>query len=386
MDRLRSQFDKVFIHKNSLSSELAGRCFNAFPSAQIEIVDAKPFKESAGRLSSHEFARSKRNLFITEFEGQFFKRCPGARPGLLCCNYFVLNWGQQCDFNCSYCYLQSFINSPVMTLYSNIGDAIEELRFMHKSAGAQRLRVGTGETVDSLSLDDLTGFAERLIQVFREFPNWTVEFKTKSSLVEQFLDVPHIGNAIVSWSINPQTIIEREEHGTASLEERFSAAEKCLSKGFPVAFHIDPVIFHEDWENNYLGLVDQITQRFRPAQLPFLSVGALRFQPEQRHMMRERFGMESLVMRAEMSKSADGKLRYPSFIREKMFKAIMGRFAAHSPDWRVFLCMETPETWLKDYVSPFKDPKLSTLFDQRVVREMTEVAGDSAVRDGIGIA
>ncbi len=363
-------FDKVFIDRLSLGSSLAKRLMFLFPSESIEVVDNRPFSDSDGHLTVEEFDRSKKNLFITPFKGKFFKRCPGARPGLACCNYFVLNWGLQCDMNCSYCYLQSFINTPVLTIYSNLDKALSELQSFTQSLGNQPLRVGTGETVDSLSLDPLTLYSHDLIEFFRDKPNWTLEFKTKSDKVEQFLDCEHAGNVVVSWSINACDVIKKEEHGTASLEARLSAAEKCKNNGFPVAFHIDPMVWHENWKQGYSNLVKQITERFCPKDMPYISVGALRFQPEQRHMMRERFGMNSFVTRAEMFKSPDGKLRYHQDIRKEMFEFLTRAFKAASPDWRLFLCMETPETWLASTGSlPQKKQELETLFDPRLIKK-----------------
>ena len=362
MQELVSKFDHVFIDELSRDSAVASRFLSLFPASKISFVSERPFAESRGELSAREFDRSKRNLFVTPFKGQFFKRCPGSRPGLACCNYFVLNWGLQCDMNCSYCYLQSFINTPVLTIYSNLDSALIELRALPKD---QKLRIGTGETVDSLSLDPLTLYSHHLIEFFRDYPAWTLEFKTKSAYVEQFLNVEHAGNVIVSWSINPQHIIEREEHGTATLTQRLAAAEKCRDKNFQIAFHIDPMIWHPEWDKKYGGLVDEICARLTPGQIPYLSVGALRFQPEQRSIMRERFGMNSYVTRAETFPSQDGKLRYDSKLRQEMFQFVMNRFKQNSAEWKIFMCMETPETWLQAAgSSPFKNHSLHDLFDR----------------------
>ncbi len=384
MQELVSKFDHVFIDELSRGSVVAERFLSLFPASKISFVSEKPFAESRGELSSREFDRSKRNLFVTPFKGQFFKRCPGSRPGLACCNYFVLNWGLQCDMNCSYCYLQSFINTPVLTIYSNLDSALIELREMAESKtgettlGLQKLRIGTGETVDSLSLDPLTMYSHRLMEFFREYPAWTLEFKTKSAYVDQFLNVEHAGNVIVSWSINPQHIIEREEHGTASLTQRLAAAEKCRDKYFQIAFHIDPMIWHPEWESNYGSLVDEICARFTPAQIPYLSVGALRFQAEQRSIMRERFGMNSYVTRAETFPSQDGKVRYDSKLRQAMFQFVMNRFKQNSADWKIFMCMETPETWLQAAGgSPFKDHSLHELFDRAPLTAVRQLSSSS---------
>lgn len=367
MQELIDKFDRVYIDRPALNSPLAERMRAIFPPEKISISDGKPFAE--GELSSKEFSRSKRNLFLTPFKGKFFKRCPGSRPGLACCNYFVLNWGLQCDMNCSYCYLQSFINTPALTLYSNIEDALRELAQMGAELANFELRIGTGETVDSLSLDELTLHSRLLIEFFRDFPKWKLEFKTKSAKVDQFLDTPHSGNVIVSWSINPENVIAHEEHGTASLAARLEAAERCLRKGFQIAFHIDPMIYHPEWQASYAGLVDEIVRRFKPSDLPYTSIGALRFQPEQRAMMRERFGLDSWVTRAEMYPSADGKMRYDSRLRQEMFQFVLNRFRSHSANWRVFMCMETPETWLKTAgASPHASGELKDLFETSSLR------------------
>jgi len=281
----------------------------------------------------------------------------------MCCNYYVLNWGSQCDMNCSYCYLQSFVNASTMSLYSNIDQALEELKVIGQNFKGQTLRIGTGETVDSLSLDVLTLNTRKLISFFKDYPKWTLEFKSKSDEVDQFLDCDHSGNVVASWSVNPQNVISAEEHLTASLESRLNAAKKCLAAGFQVAFHLDPMIYHSDWRQSYSNLVNQITSRFQPSEVNVISIGALRFQPEQRHMMRERFESSSLVNQAEVFSSKDGKLRYDSELRTEMFRHVLSEFKKVSDDWKVFLCMETPETWIgADKENPHRDQKVKELF------------------------
>jgi spore photoproduct lyase len=122
--------------------------------------------------------------------------------------------------NCSYCYLQSYLNSHVTKIFTNIDQALSELSEMAASFGDHSFRVGTGEVIDSLSLDEITLYSRKLIAFFNRHPNWILEFKTKSAKVDQFLDLATLGNTTVSWSINPSKIIEKEEHGTARLHER----------------------------------------------------------------------------------------------------------------------------------------------------------------------
>lgn len=358
----KNKFQKIYVDRASLNSPVAERFIQLFPNI-IQITDGKPDLFSKGELTAQQYSLSKKTLFITPFVGHFFKRCPGAKKGLACCNYFVLNLGQQCDMDCSYCYLQSFINTPYMVIYSNIDKALEELETLYKDHKDSKVRIGTGEVIDSLSLDPLTLYSKHLIEFFRDKPNWNLEFKTKSNYVDQFLEQEHSGNVIVSWSINPQTVITNEEHLTASLSERLAAAKKCLDKKFQISFHIDPVVWHPEWKESYASLVQAITQSFSPSDFPYISIGALRFQPEQKNLMLERFGMKSWVNRAEMFKGAAGKMRYDQSLREEMFQFIIEQFKSNSPSWKVFLCMETPETWLKTTGSlPYKQEPIRSLF------------------------
>lgn len=367
-EALIKNFDKVWIDERSRDSALAKRVLSLFPSKIIEFTKTIPGENHRGDLSAEQFNQSKRQLSIRPFDGLFFKRCPGAsqKKVLNCCNYHVLNLGQQCNMNCSYCYLQSYLNSPTMVMYSNIEKALAELDEMASINGDLPFRVGTGEVIDSLSLDEITLYSRQLIEFFKKYPKWILEFKTKSDKVDQFLDCAHAGNIVVSWSLNAEKVILSEEHGTATLDARLLAAKKCKDRGFQVAFHLDPIIWHEGWKQNYKDLVDRICQHFQPEDIQVISLGTLRFQPEQRHLMRERFGMSSMVTSAEMFPSEGNKLRYDSALRKEMFDFVLAQFHKHSAanqPYRTFLCMETPETWISAYQqSPMQRPELKELF------------------------
>lgn len=365
LEQIVHNIDKVFIDQASLQSKVCARVQSLFPANKIEIVTQEPLASHKGMMTPDEFNASKRNLFVTPFKGQFFKRCPGAtqKKTLSCCNYYVLNLGSQCNMNCSYCYLQSYLNSPVMKIYSNIDQALEELDAIAREQGSMPFRVGTGEVIDSLSLDPLTQYSRELIAFFKKYPQWKLEFKTKSNLVDQFLSEDHSENVIVSWSINADIITQREEHLTASLNERLMAARKCADHGFPVAFHIDPMIYHENWELNYADVVNRITALFKPEEVHIISIGTLRFQPEQKQMMRERFGFSSLVMSGELFPSEGGKMRYDSVLRGQMYKHVYTTFKNHNPNWNIFLCMETPETWISSFDKTAQQiPELKQIF------------------------
>lgn len=344
------QFSKIYVSQESIGSSIYDRLKKLYPAHLFEtITDESSLDMTKGHMTPEEYNESKKTLLLTTFKGDFFKRCPGStqKKTLTCCNYYILNLGSQCNMNCSYCYLQSYLNSKVTKIYTNIDKALGEIKAIADVHPDQPFRVGTGEVIDSLSLDPLTLYSRQLIEFFKNYPKWVLEFKTKSDKVDQFLDIPGSQNIIVSWSINPQHVISKEEHGTASLEQRLAAAEKCIAQGYRVAFHIDPMIWHENWKQNYSDLAANIGSRFKAKDVQVFSIGSLRFQPEQRHMMRERFGFDSLVNQAEMFPSEGAKLRYDSVLRGDMLHHMHSELKKQNPDYNIFFCMETPETWIK---------------------------------------
>ncbi len=364
---LLNYFEKIYIERSSKNSEVAQRILSLFPKSKIQIIEEDDFKK--GSLSASDMDKSKKTLLLKKFKGSFFKRCPGANPKMMCCNYYVLNLGQHCEMDCSYCYLQSFINFPAVVIYTNIEQALEELKDLKNKYKDQYIRIGTGEQTDSLSLDDISLYSKKLVHFFKDCPNWLLEFKTKSDNIKNFEKENHIGNVVVSWSINPEYIVTKEEHGTASLKKRLEAAQKVRDKGFRLSFHIDPLIYHPEWKTNYGELVQQITSLFSAKEVTHISLGALRFQPFQKSIMRKRFGMESLVCRGEFFRGKDGKLRYDNEVRQKMFQYVLNKFKEHDPDWNIFLCMETPENWLNVMKSPPKKiPSLKKDFDLNITK------------------
>lgn len=374
------EFDRIIIDQVSANSEVAARVQTLYPKDIIEFSDGDPFLQKKGKLSAEQYNTSKRTLFLTEFKGLFFKRCPGAtqKKALTCCNYHVLNLGSQCNMNCSYCYLQSYLNSQATRIYTNIDQALQELESMAREHPEQPFRVGTGEIVDSLSLDELTLYSRKLISFFQKYPNWILELKTKSNKVDQFLDLPGSGNIVISWSINAPYIIKREEHGTANFNERLAAARKCADRGYRVAFHIDPMIWHPQWKENYAFVAEEITKNFSEKEVHTLSMGTLRFQPEQKQMMKERFGMSSLVNQAEMFPSENGKMRYDAGLRAEMFQHMQNVFRSLGAKFSIMLCMETPETWISAFDKiPSQMPELRSLF--RPLPQVREFNSNSEV-------
>lgn len=294
---------------------------------------------------NHPVALGKRLLHLTTQPGAFLKQCPGSND-MLCCHYHIVNMVSNCPFDCSYCYLQTYLNQPMVTFYVNEEDIFEQVKKICERPPVSQLRVGTGEISDSLALDPITGFSVKLANLMARYENVQLELKTKSNHVEHLFEIEKKDHVVIGWSMNPPSIINKEEHGTARFEERVLAAKKCAEKGFGVGFHFDPLIYHEHWQQNYKEAITELLSVVPHSQIRWIGLGALRYQPQLKPIALKRHPETSLFFEESVS-GQDGKIRYLRQTRSDMFFFINQLIRELAPSVYTYLCMETKPVWEK---------------------------------------
>lgn len=330
---------EIYVHPEVKNLPVTTRILNKFSDLPIyEISHRQEIK------FPQDHTRAKKQLFIDKFQGQALKTCQGMGD-YVCCQYHTIALVTDCHLECTYCILQDYLkNNPVITIYANIQDIFDEIRQKVAKHPDKTLRIGTGELSDSLALDHITEFSKDLITFANEHDNIVLELKTKTSNIHNLLDLKHNGNVVVSWSINPQSYIEKEEIKCDSLDARLQAAKKCVEKGYPVGFHLDPLLFFDDWKEGYTQLIDEVASRFEPKDMAWVSVGSLRFTPGLKKITQERFP-KSKIMSAEMFPSQDGKIRYFRPLREEMYRHVTNEIRTKLQKVPFYLCMETKAVW-----------------------------------------
>ncbi|PON16627.1 hypothetical protein C2W62_17420 [Candidatus Entotheonella serta] len=337
----------LWIDRDVLESPVTAHVRRALPQVPTAVIEGPP-PVAVPDTQAARMTMSKRHLYLTSQQGRFIRPCPGASSrrddGQLCCGYTIVDVVSNCNYDCTYCYLQSYINAPYMTVYANIESLFDELAALLRADPGQRVRIGSGEFSDSLSLEPLTGFAKLLVPFLRQFPNILFELKTKSDLVDHLLDLEPQGRVMVSWSISPEAVVRREEHKTASLAARLQAARRCRQAGYDIGLHFDPLLHYPGWEADYEGLVDEVFKYLAPDDIATLSMGSLRFAPALKPVVRARFP-KSRIMTAELFPGADGKMRYFRPLRIEMYRHMIACLQRYVDPERVYLCMESHEVW-----------------------------------------
>lgn len=354
------KIDRVYVTDRAAryrySEEIADRC-GLDP---IGIPDADWYRRQVEPVEPDPVGAGKRHLLLDVFDGSFFRKCPGTR-GRICCNYYVIDQATNCPFDCSYCFLQGYLNHRAIRFAVNVDDMECELASVLTGAGP--IRVGTGELSDSLALEPVTRFAGRLVGFMSSFPDVTLELKTKSDAVDSLPDVGGFpGRFVVGWTLSPQKRIVADERGTASLDQRLAAMVTAAGKGYGLAVHLDPMVLYPGAEPDYLDLVGRVFDSHR--QLAWMSMAGFRYDTDLKNFIEKRFP-DSHILDGEFSRCQDGKHRYLFPERIRLFRSVARLVRERSPETPLYFCMEDqatwtcsmgPGSWRSDNLSPIMKP------------------------------
>jgi spore photoproduct lyase len=331
----------------------------------VTVVPERGTPEIAGEYPAN-LSAGKHHLLLCRNRGAFFKPCPGTRE-YRCCDYQVLNIGMNCPMDCVYCILQAYLNNPWLSFFVNIEDLFVELEAALGREPERFFRIGTGEFTDSLALDSLTHLSPRLVRFIADRSNAVLELKSKSVNIGNLQGLDHRGRTIVAWSLNSPTIMAREEIRVATLDERLQAAAQCAQWGYSLAFHFDPIIFHEGWEEGYRQTIRRLFAAVPAESIVYISMGALRYLPALKQIAAERFPASRFFYQ-ECIDGLDGKRRYFRPQRVAMYRGLLNELQKYThPRTCIYFCMENDTIWREVFgFTPEERGGLPAMLDRAV--------------------
>lgn len=320
------------------AGDIAGR--SGLPLKWIDRVPSSNEKSGSDRLEAERgvlLLRNRTSRFIDQF----------THPLGRCAKFYKLTAYNNCNFWCEYCYLYlTFRTNPVSTHFVNYEKMYREILEFEGAVIPEALRVlNLGELCDPLAIEDVTGFAEKLIPFTAEHLKKTrLLFLTKAANVDSLLSLPHDGRTIMSFSLNTDRVYRNLEHRTAPPEERLAAARKLQRAGYEVRIRIDPIIIYRGWEDEYTELVRNLFRQVTPDRI---TLGEYRPSVGLASHIRRRFP-DSKLLKVNESLENDGvKLRYPVNRRSQAFRTIIDEIRRQNSAVPVSLCKEATEVWEK---------------------------------------
>jgi spore photoproduct lyase len=361
-DRSSTYPHLLLVHEEAATDPLVKKISERLPGARKLIINdindplslrskvEGELAEVLGDLSdlsdAERFSLGKRVLLLKRHKGSWLKSCPGT-SGHVCCNLFVVNPGEGCPLDCTYCYLQSYLkNNPTLKLYTNTSDLLSELEAVFIQSPQRLFRVGTGELIDSLVWDDLTDSTLDMVPFFARFDNAVLELKSKDNFVDNLVSLKdhHNGKTVISWSVNAASVSAVDEKSTSNLDERLEAAARVVAAGYRVGFHFDPLVYFSGWEDEYRETIRKIFSIIPAEMVAWVSISSLRYKTELQEMMKARFPDSKLPF-GEQFLASDAKLRYIQPVRFKLIRFVWNELKAVSDQMPIYMCMESAAAW-----------------------------------------
>lgn len=263
---------------------------------------------------------------------------PIKRIDVVCPHFLELKWAYGCPYDCSWCYLNGTFRfrpegkSPVIKEYEKI--ELHTRRFLEECKTPEILN--TGEIADSLMGENIANpFSKFIIPIFESQKRHKVLFLTKSSNIQNLLELESYNQVIMSFSLNAILVADKWEKAPKVME-RLEAAQKLYEKGFEVRIRIDPMVPIENWKKHYLYLVDLIFKRFIPERI---TLGSLRGLQSTINGCTDKSWVRYLSEGSNWGRKVNERLRY------QMYSELIEYLKIKYNYEDVGLCKETLRMW-----------------------------------------
>ncbi len=283
--------------------------------------------------------RDSLNLFLAQKKGQLLKLAPDAYGQAGEPHYYFIH-AYNCIYECQYCYLQGYFNTPDIVIFINHEEIIQEMQRVLDEHSGKRVWFHAGEFSDSLALTHLTGELELYHEFCQKNPEAIIELRTKSVNIKELTKLTPLENFIVSFSLSPKKMSSQIDLKTPSSEARLKAMASLKDKNFKIAAHFDPIIYENNFKDHYRALLEEMQNLQLTSALEYLSLGVVRFTKDVYREV-ERNYPDSPLHSTPMVKSFDNKIRYNHPMRMWMMNTVKDQAIAHGvrPE-ALYLCME----------------------------------------------
>lgn len=330
-------FSRILIEKEFLSHPVTNKILQRFKN--VPTKEISNINDIFGRVKKPYLQkRNNLQLFLGKKRGQIIKQAPEAY-GVKGEKHFYFIHAYNCIYECEYCYLQGYFNSPDIVLFLNHEDIIEEMKNLTGDS-KETIWFHAGEFSDSLALSHLTGELNIYHNFFQENPNLKLELRTKSSNIAELLKLSPLPNFITSFSLSPASRIKKTDLKTPSLKHRLQSIKVLSEHDHPIGLHLDPVIHEDNFIQEYKRLFEDIIEHIKPCDVEYISIGVVRFTHDVFKQVTSNYPKSDLLA-AEFITSFDKKVRYPRPFRMWILSQIKEIALEYGfKEHQLYLCME----------------------------------------------
>lgn len=332
-------FNKVYVEQNLLDSERVQKILVAIKEPSPIVIEN--YADWWGRAKKPYLQkREQLNLFLAQKKGQKLKLAPEAY-GLAGEPHYYFIHAYNCIYECQYCYLQGYFNTPDLVWFVNHEEILQDmLDVLNANKSSERVWFHAGEFSDSLALSHLTMELPIYHQFLKMNPKARMELRTKSVNIRELKKLTPLSNLITSFSLSAPEQARSFDLKTPSIELRLQAMSELARQQYPVAAHFDPIVYHPQLMQELDCLIQQMKDQGLLAVLEYISLGVVRFTKDVYREVQKNYPYSALI-KQNFIYPKDGKIRYPRVVRERLLLQIKQKLINQGMEpEKIYLCME----------------------------------------------
>ncbi|QGU96050.1 spore photoproduct lyase [Clostridium bovifaecis] len=303
---------RVIFEEAALEYEIGKKLYEEFKLKDVEIKYSKNGRITGipGSNESEKYSEGKNTLAVGIRKTLNFQSCkPSA--------HYQLPLVSGCMGMCEYCYLNTQMGKkPYIKIHVNTEEILDNAgKYINERKPDITIFEGAA-TSDPIPVENYTGALGKAIEYFGANEYAKFRFVTKYTDIDSLIGLKHNSRTMIRFSINTDRIISSFEHRTPLLDKRLEAAFKVAEGGYKLGFIIAPVFLYDNWEQEYLNLLKDISTRFKGIDIEF-EVISHRFTKRAKGNIMSIFPKTILPMEEEFRAFKYGQFGYGKYIYEK---------------------------------------------------------------------
>lgn len=275
-------FSHIYIEKAALNHPTTKEILTHFTNSKIIEIDH--YKDV--------FCRSHQSFYLQKQSPSLIlaiKRDNLIYKGARFCDdfgnnhFYYTSSMMNCLYNCEYCYLQGMYPSGNVVIFVNLEDIFYEVEKLLKK---HPVYLCVSYDTDILAFEKILGYGRRWIEFTKKHKDLKIEIRTKSANFSSIKDIPAAENVIIAWTLSPDIISKNYEKRTPSLINRLSSAKEALDNNWKVRICFDPILYLNNWKENYKSLIDTTFSILPKDKIYDISLGVFRVSSEYLKIMR----------------------------------------------------------------------------------------------------
>ena len=174
----------------------------------------------------------------------------------------------------------------------------------------------SGYDCDSLAYEPVTGFAEYFVPLIANTENAWLELRTKSTQIRQLLKQAPCDRIITAFSFTDAHSHQKLEHGVPTITRRILAMKTLREAGWPIGLRFDPLVYHDNYRQGFIELLEQIFNAIEPDEFHSVSLGAFRLPKNNFRQITRLYPEQALF--AQNLELNDGMMSYPLDQEQRM--------------------------------------------------------------------